>query len=84
MSEFDDMPTIELGLYQHYKGNRYRVAGIGCHTEFHPHEYYVVYAPAEQKTEKFPDFWLRSYDMFVETVEVNGEVIPRFKKIDEQ
>lgn len=84
MSEFDDMPTIELGLYQHYKGNKYRVVGIGCHTESDPHEYYVVYGLVEQKTEKFPDFWLRPYDMFVETVEVNGEVIPRFKKIDEQ
>lgn len=81
MNEFDDIPTIEPGLYRHYKGSKYRVLGIGCHSEIYPYEYYVVYAPAEQKKEKYPDFWLRPYDMFVETVEVNGETIPRFRKL---
>ena len=47
MSEFDDLPTIETGLYRHYKGNEYNVLGVGCHTE--AHEYFVVYAPAKPK-----------------------------------
>lgn len=81
MNEFEDMPTIETGLYQHYKGNIYHVFGVGCHTEKQPYEYYVVYAPVELKAEKVPDYWLRPYDMFVETVEVNGETIPRFRKL---
>lgn len=81
MYEFDDLPTIEPGLYQHYKGTIYRVLGVGCHSELHPHKYYVVYALAEREVEKYPDFWLRPYDMFIETVEFNGETLPRFKKL---
>jgi hypothetical protein len=78
MSEFDDLPTIEPGLYEHYKGNRYRVLGIGCNTEVH--EYYVVYSPEVEK-QNVPQMWLRPYDMFVETVEINGKTIPRFKRL---
>lgn len=78
MSEFDDLPTIESGLYRHYKGNMYRVLGVGCHTE--ADEYYVVYSPAEPK-EGIPEFWLRPFDMFTETVEIDGKTFPRFEKI---
>lgn len=79
MSEFSDMPTIEPGEYEHYKGKRYRVLGVGRHTE--SDEYYVVYAPLYEHA-GHPDFWLRPYDMFTGTAEVNGEVIPRFKKVE--
>lgn len=78
MSEFDDLPTIETGLYRHYKGSEYNVLGVGCHTE--AHEYFVVYAPAKPKPGA-PQFWLRPYDMFVESIEVDGEQQPRFKKL---
>lgn len=78
MNEFDDLPTIETGLYEHYKGNVYRVHGVGCNTEVH--EYYVVYSPAEPKA-GIPEFWLRPYAMFLETVEVDGQTVPRFKKL---
>lgn len=78
MSEFDDRPTVKKGLYRHYKGNVYRVHGVGCHTE--REEYFVVYSPTEPKT-GIPEFWLRPYDMFIETVEVGGKTIPRFEKI---
>jgi hypothetical protein len=78
MYERFDMPTIEPGKYQHYKGNQYHVVGVGCHTE--THEYFVVYSPVEKK-EGSPSLWIRLYDMFIETVEVNGETVPRFKKV---
>lgn len=78
MSEFDDLPHIEPGLYRHYKGNEYRVLGVGCHTEVH--EYYVVYTPKNPKAEQ-PELWVRPYGMFIETVEVNGEKVPRFDKL---
>jgi len=80
LSEFGDLPTIESGLYEHYKGGRYRVLGVGCHTE--AHEYYVVYSPEHPKAD-VPEMWLRPYEMFVETVEINGKTIPRFKKLDD-
>lgn len=78
MGEFDGMPVIETGEYEHYKGKRYNVLGVGRHTE--GDEYFVVYAPLYEHVGQ-PDIWLRPYAMFVETVEVNGQTIPRFKKI---
>ena len=78
MSEFDDLPKIEPGLYRHYKGNMYTVHGVGRNTEVH--EYYVVYSPVGDKA-GLPQFWLRPYDMFMETVELEGQTVPRFHKI---
>lgn len=72
------IPPLEPGVYEHYKGNTYQVLGVGCHTE--THEYFVVYTSIKQQ-EGTPKIWLRPYDMFMETVEVEGQVIPRFKHI---
>lgn len=80
MSEQFDIPKLEPGLYQHYKGNKYTVLGVGRHTEVD--EYFVVYSPAEQKP-GVPSIWLRPYTMFTETIEVDGKVLPRFKKVEE-
>jgi hypothetical protein len=80
MGEFSDLPSIAPGVYEHYKGKRYLVLGVGCHTEVH--DYFVVYTPLYEHAGQ-PDIWLRPYDMFIETVEVQGEVLPRFKKITE-
>lgn len=78
MSEFNDIPSIALGEYEHYKGKRYQVLGVGRHTEVN--EYLVVYAPLYDH-EGQPDIWLRPYNMFMETVEIDGKTIPRFKKL---
>lgn len=71
-------PSIEKGLYQHYKGNFYDVLGVGCHSE--TLEYFVVYR-ALYKKEVSPEIWIRPYDMFVGSVEKNGSSFPRFQKI---
>jgi len=80
MSEQFKIPELEPGLYRHYKGNKYTVLGVGRHTE--ADEYFVAYSPVEQKPGA-PSIWLRPYDMFLETVEIDGEVVPRFRKIEE-
>ena len=72
--------TIEdvTGTYQHYKGGNYEVLGIGTHSETEEKlvVYKALYAPYE--------IWIRPYEMFFETTEVNGEPIPRFKKIESE
>lgn len=80
MTEVFEIPPLEIGLYEHYKGSQYRVLGIGRHTE--ADEYFVVYSPVLPKMGA-PTIWLRPYDMFIETVEIDGEVVPRFRKIEE-
>lgn len=74
------IPSIDPGIYQHYKGNKYRVLGVGCNTE--TNEFMVMYESLYEK-QNVPKFWLRPYDMFIETVIVADKEIPRFKKISE-
>lgn len=63
------------GRYRHYKGNEYEVVGVGLHTE--TEERLAIYKDIHD-----PDkTWVRPYDMFFETVVVDGEEIPRFSKI---
>ena len=70
--------TIKPGRYQHYKGQHYEVIGIARHSE--TEEQMVVYRCL------YRDFslWVRPLTMFVETVEVAGEQVPRFARLDDQ
>lgn len=68
--------TIEPGIYEHYKGNRYQVIGVGKHTE--TDEAIVIYCPLYESDVAY---WVRPHSMFIDTVAVNGTVIPRFRKV---
>ena len=70
---------LKIGIYEHYKGNKYRVIGIAKHSE--TLEDLVVYK-ALYKNE-ISELWVRPLSMFVEEVEVDGRKIPRFKYIAE-
>lgn len=71
-----NIPYLETGKYIHYKGNHYEVIGVALHSEdLLP---YVVYRPLYETTAKL---WIRPYEMFVGDVEIEGKLIPRFKKI---
>lgn len=67
--------SLEIGRYRHYKGNEYEVMGVAKHSE--DESELVVYKPlyGEQR------LWVRPLQMFIETVQVNGETKPRFKYI---
>ena len=64
--------TLQTGLYRHYKGNPYCVLGVARHSE--TEEELVIYQAL------YGDFglWVRPLAMFLETVEVDGETLPRF------
>ncbi len=63
------------GTYRHYKGNHYEVLMIGTHTE--TQEKLVIYKALYEPFE----VWVRPLEMFLETVEVDGVVVPRFKRV---
>ena len=73
---------IKLGsLYRHFKGGLYRVLHLAMDTEAlrqGREETVVVY-------EGLPDrgFFVRPLSMFLETVERDGKVIPRFAEEEE-
>jgi len=68
---------LEKGLYKHYKGNMYEVYMTAQHSE--TEEWMVVYKALYGEQ----GMWVRPYEMFVEKVEVEGQMMPRFKKVDD-
>lgn len=68
--------SLQLGLYEHYKGNRYEVTDVAFHSE--TLEEYVGYRPADGSKQ----LWIRPLKMFCETVIVEGgREVPRFRFI---
>ncbi len=67
--------VIEGGLYRHFKGNPYRVLYVATHSE--TMEPYVVYQALYGER----GIWVRPLDMFVEDVDRDGRVQPRFALI---
>ncbi|MFC3606516.1 DUF1653 domain-containing protein [Stutzerimonas tarimensis] len=67
---------IQPGRYRHYKGPEYRVFAVARHSE--TEEDLVFYQAL------YGDFglWVRPLAMFAETVEVEGEVVPRFALVE--
>jgi len=74
-SNLPALPEITLGHYRHYKGGEYEVVGVARHSE--TLEAMVLYRPLYNDT----GLWVRPYPMFVETVEVDGRIPPRFARI---
>lgn len=73
------LPRLELGRYVHTKsGKEYEVAGVGVHTE--TEEPLVVYAPRYESQYRY---FIRPYEMFVGSTEIDGAVRQRFKKASE-
>ncbi len=67
---------LEAGLYRHYKGNLYKVMMTARHSE--TGEWMVVYKALYGEE----GFWVRPYEMFLEEVEVDGQMVARFEKIE--
>lgn len=77
MSELPPLPAARLGRYRHYKGGEYEVIGVARHSE--SLEPLVVYRPLYNGT----GLWARPYAMFFGSVEVDGELRPRFAPQDD-
>jgi hypothetical protein len=69
-----------LGTYEHYKGKRYEVIGVGRHSE--THEEFVIYR-ALYDSKEFGNnaFWIRPKKMFLGQVTIEGKKVPRFRKV---
>ena len=71
------LPSIEPGAYRHTKHDQqYDVVGVALHTE--TNEPVVVYRPLYKN--KY-DYFVRPYNNFTETVEIDGILTPRFEKL---
>lgn len=70
------MSKIQLGTYLHYKGMKVLVLGVAKHSE--TQEDLVVYVELENELSAL---WVRPVQMFLEKVEVDGKLVPRFRKL---
>lgn len=77
MNDDDLPPLIETppGLYRHYKGGEYEVVGTVRHSEtLEPMTLYrALYGQR--------GLWVRPAAMFLEMVDIDGVVQPRFRKV---
>lgn len=67
---------MRLGIYQHYKGKKYKVLGEALHSE--TLEKLVIYQAQYGKRK----LWARPKKMFLEKVKMNGKKVSRFRCID--
>lgn len=73
----DTRNQIRPGRYRHYKGKDYQVIDLARHSE--TEEWLVVYRCLYGDH----SLWVRPLTMFRETVELAGEQVPRFSRIDD-
>ena len=66
---------MQTGIYEHYKGNQYKVIDIARHSE--TEELLVLYRPMYGDE----SLWVRPFAMFFEKVIVDGTQVPRFKYV---
>jgi len=74
---------IQYGTYQHYKNQQlYEVIGIALHSE--TQEEMVIYKALYVCDKSGGNqVWVRSKKIFLDQVEHNGNIVPRFKYIAE-
>lgn len=71
------MHEIKLGIYQHYKGNTYKVLHIAKHSE--TLEDMVIYQDVNN-----PDkIWTRPAFMWNDNIEIDGKIVKRFELMEE-
>ena len=71
----NEMSSLKIGKYLHYKQLEYMVIGVARHSE--TLDKLVVYQALYGNF----DLWVRPLKMFKETVSVDGAEKPRFKYI---
>jgi len=75
IDDLPPLPTVALGRDRHYTRGEYEVLGVVRHSE--SLEPLVLYRPLYNTS----GMWVRPHAMFLETVEVHGAEVPRFKPL---
>ena len=75
---------MQTWIYKHYKWKLYEVLWLAMNSE--TREKLVVYKCLYETPELYEEFWnnpffVRPYDMFLENVNIDWKIIPRFKYI---
>jgi cupin 2 domain-containing protein len=71
----NEKTSVPRGRYRHYKGNDYTVLGVARHSE--SLEELVIYRQEYGEH----GLWVRPKQMFLESVKVEGQEVPRFRHL---
>ncbi len=74
------MKQPKPGIYQHYKGDFYKVMAVVRHSE--TLEFLVLYEALYDNPRS--KLWVRPLDMFMEEVEIDGVKLPRFEFVRDE
>ncbi len=74
------MNKLKFGTYEHYKGRQYEVIGVARNSETLV-EMVIYKALYDSKEFGNNALWTRPKNMFLETLNIKGKEIPRFKYI---
>ncbi|NDY95901.1 DUF1653 domain-containing protein [Wenzhouxiangella limi] len=70
-------PSIQPGRYRHFKGGEYQVLDVARHSE--TEEWMVVYRPLYGDRA----LWVRPLELFTDHKQIEGQPVPRFKRIED-
>jgi hypothetical protein len=79
--EAQEIAKVPIGAtFEHYKGKRYRIFGIGRHSETLG---MCVYYQSLYECPEFGDYamWVRPLENFLGTVTIDGQEMPRFRLV---
>ncbi len=71
-------PLVIGGLYEHYKGKKYRIHSVCRHSETLEE---LVYYECLYEND-LGKMWVRPKAMFLGTIDIEGETKPRFRFLD--
>ncbi|MDR1026198.1 MAG: DUF1653 domain-containing protein [Lactobacillus sp.] len=71
---------MKLGKYKHYKKGMYEVIGVARYSEDAEKEF-VVYKMLYESDFPYGQMWVRDKELFVDEVEVDGQMVPRYKYV---
>lgn len=72
------MSVVIGGIYEHYKGPRYKVHGVVRHSE--TTEELVLYETLYEC--ELGNMWVRPLAMFTGEIEIGGRPVPRFRLVE--
>lgn len=75
MNDLPPLPSLPPGRYRHHKGGEYEVVAVVRHSE--TLEPLVLYRALYGDR----GLWVRPHAMFLEQVEIEGRLQPRFARI---
>lgn len=73
------MQIYPNSIYEHYKGQRYRVITVATYSE-DIEKQFVIYEALYPNA--VSQIWARPIEQFLESIQLNGKMQPRFKYIE--